>query len=170
MLSREIRDLYLVDELQLHGRLNEALQEGSRAEFSLLLAMLSTDVTDQPVFKDPEKSLEKNTEDLRARFGLGPGVSLYAKNPDDFERAQALTECFAAAGARAVNLQQCLHPDPLTPFKQDLAPDVVNDLPPLAQEKVRLHFAGEKVVHEPLLGSEGGFAVLGEIRDAQKVI
>lgn len=170
MLSREIRDLYLADELQLHGRLNEALQEGARVEFSLLLGMLSTDVSDQPVFADPQKSMEKNTGNLRARFGLGPAVSPYAKNPEDFERAQALTECFAHEGARAVNLQQCLRPDPLTPFKQDLAPDVINDLPPLSQEKVRLHFAGEKAVREPLLGSEGGFAVLGEIRAAQKVI
>lgn len=87
MLSREIRDLYLAAELQLHGRLNEALQEGARVEFSLLLGMLSTDVSDQPLFADPQKSMEKNTGNLRARFGLGPAVSPYAKNPEDFERA-----------------------------------------------------------------------------------
>ena len=48
MLEADIRQVYLVDELQLGQRLNQALQGGHQAEFALLLSMLSPDVTDAP--------------------------------------------------------------------------------------------------------------------------
>ena len=46
MIPQTLREHYLVDELQLGQTLNQAISQGRRSEFSLLLAMLSPDVED----------------------------------------------------------------------------------------------------------------------------
>lgn len=168
MLEADIRQVYLVDELQLGQRLNQALQGGHQAEFALLLSMLSPDVTDAPQHGGIEAP-SKAEADLRARFGLQPPQRSYAEN-SDFEREQKLTELFAAQGQNAVHLACCLRPEPLVPVKHDLSPDVFNELPPLKQEKVRRRFAGEKLSYDALPGSIGGFAVLDEISEAAAAI
>lgn len=164
MLEARIRDLYLVDELQLDQRLNQALQGGHQAEFALLLAMLSPDVTDAPLSADA-KAPKQAELDLRKRFELPPAQPSYA-GPADYVRSAAQSEVLATQGLRQVFLGQCLQRDPLVPMKHDLSPEVYNDLPPLSQEKVRRAFAGEKVERLPLADSVGGFAVLGEIQEA----
>ncbi len=168
MLEASVRSLYLVDELQLGQRLNEALQQGHQAEFALLLSLLSPDVTDFPEVADKKPQLNENNE-LRARFSLPPAQAHYAE-PEDFSRADELTDLFAKGGERAVFLAQCLKPEPLVPLKQDLAPEVLTDLPPLLQEKTRRRFAGESLKREALPGSVGGFAILGEIADSQAAL
>lgn len=68
MLTHEIRNQLLVDELQLGTRLNQDIQTSDHAEFALLLAMLSHDVTDNPEFSSSESKLKE--EDLRKKFNL----------------------------------------------------------------------------------------------------
>ena len=46
MICSELNTKLLVDESQLGDRLNRSLQDNHRADFSLMLAMLSKDVTD----------------------------------------------------------------------------------------------------------------------------
>lgn len=70
MLTHEIRNQLLVDELQLGNRLNQDIQTSDHADFALLLAMLSHDVTDNPEFSSSESKLKE--EDLRKKFNLLP--------------------------------------------------------------------------------------------------
>lgn len=70
MLTHEIRNQLLVDELQLGNRLNQDIQTSDHADFALLLAMLSHDVTDNPEFSSSEYKLKE--EDLRKKFNLLP--------------------------------------------------------------------------------------------------
>lgn len=70
MLTHEIRNQLLVDELQLGNRLNQDIHTSDHADFALLLAMLSHDVTDNPEFSSSESKLKE--EDLRRKFNLLP--------------------------------------------------------------------------------------------------
>lgn len=70
MLTHEIRNQLLVDELQLGNRLNQDIQTSDHADFALLLAMLSHDVTDNPEFSSSESKLKE--DDLRKKFNLLP--------------------------------------------------------------------------------------------------
>lgn len=70
MLTHEIRNQLLVDELQLGNRLNQDIQISDHADFALLLAMLSHDVTDNPEFSSSESKLKE--ENLRKKFNLLP--------------------------------------------------------------------------------------------------
>ena len=62
MIPQTLREHYLVDELQLGQTLNQAISQGRRSEFSLLLAMLSPDVEDQPWVADAP-AIEAATND-----------------------------------------------------------------------------------------------------------
>ena len=89
MISKELRDVYLVDELQLGERLNKSLQEGDQTDFSLMLALLSPDVTDAAWTRGPDEG--QAPEDLREKFNLLPEERKYAEI-DDFERSQEVSE------------------------------------------------------------------------------
>ncbi len=164
MLSGEIRDSLLVDELQLGERLNSALQQNDRAEFSLLLSMLSDDLLDSPNYHSPEKEPVRD-EDLRKRFGLPEAVRSYAR-PDDFERIGANAALMAGGGGRAVFLAQCLHPEPLVPFERELDPEVTASLTPLKQEKLRREREGRKLDYERMHERGEGFDMIGEVADS----
>ncbi len=162
MISESVRQQCLVDELQLGQGLNHALQQGHRAEFSLLLAMLSPDVQDQAWVHD-EPQLEMATEEWRRRFTLPPIKPLEASVTSQ-ERAVVLAEQLAAGGMAAVRLQECMQPEPLS-LKQYLIPEPVwRNLPPLAQAKYQSHKAGEVLEYsEP---SAAPAAILDSIADA----
>lgn len=59
MLTSDIRNEFLVDEMQLGSRLNEDIHSQNRADFALMLAMLSTDVIDHPLYNDEVKKDRK---------------------------------------------------------------------------------------------------------------
>ena len=68
MLTSNIRNQYLVDEMQLGERLNKDVHAGNHADFSLMLAMLSHDLTDHPLY-NPIVTEEKEVN-LRKKFHL----------------------------------------------------------------------------------------------------
>lgn len=113
MISGQIRQLLLTDELQLGQSLNHAIHQGHRAQFSLLLSMLCADVPDLPQFGLADKPMMKKSElDLRTQFGLakpvplrGPGISA--------DRAKTFAELTAQGLNASVRLQQLLQPTPL---------------------------------------------------------
>jgi len=80
MIPQTLREHYLVDELQLGQTLNQAISQGRRSEFSLLLAMLSADVEDQPWVADPATHRDRYhrlASALRAAQGPPPGGRAY---------------------------------------------------------------------------------------------
>ena len=120
MLTSNIRNQYLVDEMQLGERLNKDVHAGNHADFSLMLAMLSHDLTDHPLY-NPIVTEEKEVN-LRKKFHLLPEQKKYAQS-EDFVRAQFLTEAFSSEGISQVFLAQCIRQEPLTPFQRELSPE-----------------------------------------------
>ena len=102
MLTQEIRSRYLVDELQLGNTLNNAVHSGFKAQFDLLISMLSSDIQDAPWVTDPADAAEQR-EDLRRKFELGNPVRLQSDDAD-LARADELGEQFRAGGLKAVHL------------------------------------------------------------------
>lgn len=135
MLTSEIRDRFLVDELQLGQTLNNAVHAGFKAQFDLLISMLSSDVRDLAWVTDPVVH-EKQTEDLRKKFALGNEVRLQSE-PKDIDRADQLGNYFREGGLLAVHLQQCLNPEPLTLQHDEIPQEIMDELSPLQREKIR---------------------------------
>ena len=160
MLTSDIRNEFLVDEMQLGTRLNEDLHAQNRADFALMLCMLSNDVIDHPQFNDEvRKDREVN---LRAKFHLPEEQRKYAES-SDFDRAQALTEMFANEGMVSVHLANCLRAEPLVDFERTYSPEVFSELPPLKQQKLRHEMAGAKLTYEKIKETGDGFDILDEI-------
>ncbi|WP_281072192.1 VC2046/SO_2500 family protein [Succinivibrio dextrinosolvens] len=160
MLTSNIRNQYLVDEMQLGERLNQDVHSNNHADFSLMLAMLSHDLTDHPLY-NPKVTEEKDVN-LRKKFHLLPEQKKYAQT-DDFDRAQFLSESFSSDGITQVFLAQCIRKEPLTPFQRELAPEVFGELPPLKQEKLRKEYEGKALSYEEIHETGDGFDVLDEI-------
>lgn len=164
MLTHEIRNQLLVDELQLGTRLNQDIQTSDHADFVLLLAMLSHDVTDKPEFSSSETNLKE--DDLRKKFNLLPEQKKYAEI-SDFDRAQSITEQFSTDGMRQVFLSECLKAEPLVPFVRTYSPEVFSQLTPLKQEKLRRQMKGMALTYEKLQETGDGFDVLDEINSSR---
>ena len=144
MLSSSFTDELLVDESQLGQRLNESLQKSDRADFVLLLSLLSTDVTDAPRLEGQDFTSRPPTdEQLRAALGLGPAVKSYA-SADDLARSADISRLFHQEGQHAVFLELCLNPQALTPAEHYLAPEVLANISLLKREKVLREIEGER--------------------------
>ncbi|MGN1281381.1 MAG: VC2046/SO_2500 family protein [Succinivibrio sp.] len=164
MLTHELRNELLVDELQLGQRLNEDIQNQNHADFALVLAMLSQDVTDFPEFYD--KTSKVKEEDLRRKFSLPPKSRDYAQS-SDFSRADELTDQFATGGIRQVFLSDCLNRAPLVPFERTYSPEVFSELSPLKQEKLRRLMNGKSLSYEKVKETGDGFDILDEINTSR---
>lgn len=161
MLVDKIRNELLVDELQLGERLNQDVHSANRADFALMLAMLSQDVQDNPIFSDQEKIVKK--EDLRAKFMLPAPQAKYASD-GDFERSMSMSDYVQQGNLQDVFLANCLNPEPLTPFEREFAPEVIASLPPLSQEKLRQKIQGQTLTYQKMKEQGDGFMVLDEIK------
>lgn len=113
MISGQIRELLLTDELQLGSRLNQAVHHGHRAEFSLLLSMLCADVPEWPQFALADKPLMKKSDvDLRREFGLANPVPLRGAGITA-ERAKEYSDLTSQGLTSSVRLMELLQPKPL---------------------------------------------------------
>ncbi len=164
MLTYNIRNQYLVDEMQLGERLCLDVHSSNYADFSLMLSMLSQDLTDHPLY-NPQIKEEKET-DLRKKFHLLPEQQQYAKS-EDFDRASSLTDVFSKDSITQVFLAQCLKNEPLTPFQRELSPEVFGELPPLKQEKLRKVYEGKSLSYENIHETGDGFDILDEIQESR---
>lgn len=168
VLEGKLRDVMLVDELQLGSSLNHAVNSGSRAEFSLLLAMLSGDVCDAPQFSDPIKPAPQK-EDLRARFGLPPKQPCYAEE-GDFERAGELSDVLSQGGQQALGLLLCARQEPLCDRERALAPEVYSSLSPLLREKFELMKDSKAPARVPLHNGGDGSGMVGETEQSRAML
>ena len=148
MLTGEIRDKMLVDELQLGSELNNAVHNGYSSQFSLLVSMLSDDVQDQAWVTDPVAH-EKQTEDLREQFALGDQIRLQSGD-SDIQKADMLGDYFRQGGMVAVHLMECLSPEPLTLQHPEIPRTVMEQLSPLQQEKIRYANTRGRLTRNPL--------------------
>lgn len=103
-------DVSLINELQLGGRLNQAVESHRRGEFALLLALMSQDVRDWPQFHLHD-DVEKDAV-LRQQFDLPapqPLVGDLSQEPIPVDNSYH----FISEGERSFQLAQALVPEPL---------------------------------------------------------
>ena len=138
------------------------MSSGDRAEFALLLSMISQDVCDSPQFADQISSAQN--DDLRAHFELARPQEQFSK-AEDFERASALSELLHQGSIQDVFLSNCLKPEPLCEYERVLPPEVFSELSPLLQEKFNaLKDGNDKgISHVPLSFRGDGFEILDEV-------
>jgi hypothetical protein len=146
MLPMDIRDKLLVDELQLGHSLNDAIHNGDKAYFDLLLSMVSSDVMDDANVVDPIKERVTN-EDLRKKFMLAPARSFYSEDAD-FTRADELGEIIRGNSISGLSLNLALNDAPLAVAANSISSDVINNVSPLCQMKNDLVNNSGSLKHE----------------------
>ncbi|MGI2855498.1 VC2046/SO_2500 family protein [Shewanella algae] len=103
-------DVSLINELQLGGRLNQAVESHRRGEFALLLALMSQDVRDWPQFHLHDDVAKDAV--LRQQFDLPapqPLVGDLSQEPLPVDNSYH----FISEGERSFQLAQALVPEPL---------------------------------------------------------
>ncbi|MBY6185821.1 hypothetical protein KUV89_04095 [Marinobacter hydrocarbonoclasticus] len=101
----------LVNEWQLGSALNQAVHQGRRGEFGLLLSMMVQDVRYHGRFQ-LEKTPEGEPLPLRQRFELPDAEPTLERYPN-IERGEACARAFQQGGLAQSRLQHCLTPEPL---------------------------------------------------------
>ena len=124
----------LVGELQLGQTLNHCIRDGSKSEFDLLLAMLSSDVCEQDQFSlEPNNTKTLLTASLSEQFNVPTPQSLQSTSRLQEEYSLELGNLAKESGLTAARLQHCLRPDALH-FKSEtihgLNSDVYDSLSP----------------------------------------
>lgn len=120
MNTQSIDSTILVEELQLGEKLNQCVHSHRRADFALMLSMLTDDVRAQSQFKLPQtvQDIKEVTEQtLRKRFDLPEKERLALRDLieiDEFSQANLVQEQHLTT----LHLQQALKPKPLA-FRDD---------------------------------------------------
>lgn len=110
----------LIHELQLGNSLNQCVKESRRADFALMLALLTDDIREHSQFMVPqtqetEKQVDSDT--LRKNFELPASPSLALSSLDEIDHFNQAE--FAANNQLAtLRLSQALNPKPLA-FRDD---------------------------------------------------
>jgi len=111
----------LLHELQLGEQLNESVHQARRADFSLMLAMLSNDVREQSQFILPQhKEAEQQLDDmvLRKQLDLPEPAPLAIKDLKEIN-AYNQGKSIAENDVATIHLSNCLVPKPLA-FRNDV--------------------------------------------------
>jgi hypothetical protein len=115
LINTSFKSQLLVEELQLGEQLNQCVHTDRRADFSLMLSMLTDDVLAHSQFSLPETEAQlKETTDqtLRRYFELAEQAPLALENVDDiakFEQAHLIEQEHFAS----LQLENSLNPKPL---------------------------------------------------------
>lgn len=121
----------LINEWQLQGQLNEALQHQHRADFALWLAMLSPEAEEMAPFYPPESPAELMTADLYQQLAV-PKARDFAMQTDDVAVLGRQQQGFLQSGLSQWRLLNLLAAAP-TVVKHDarkLSAEVLDNLSP----------------------------------------
>ncbi|GAA5217985.1 VC2046/SO_2500 family protein [Corallincola platygyrae] len=116
MQSNQVNSTWVVNELELGQSLNYAIASSDSAKFSLLLAMLSDDVTDQPQFSfanTQQREADATDASLRRALQLTPPKPLYADDAIDEKLGLYHQLRKAEASLADLRLADALMPQPL---------------------------------------------------------
>ncbi|CED70996.1 VC2046/SO_2500 family protein [Aliivibrio wodanis] len=119
----------LINEVQFGSNLNHAMEAGRRADFALMMSLLSNDLRENtPVEKINEKTLTENL--LRQRFQLAD-AQILRSNEESYSRSASQANQFHNGGLASAKLQHGLAPDAMAYMPQDtcdLPEDVYHNL------------------------------------------
>lgn len=109
--SNVITSNNVINELSFAGGIGHAVESGNRADFALLLAMLSRDVRDIEPVESFDNTIESEDQ-LRIRLGVKKAQSL-ASDEESYTRGAAVAHQFHTGGIQSAKLQDDLNPDAL---------------------------------------------------------
>jgi len=111
-LQVDVENNILINELQLGEKLGKCIHNDRRADFSLLLAMLTEDVREHSQFNLPiidNENICIDEQELRKELNLPNKASLVIENPSDlsrFNQAKKLID----KNLTAIHLEDALQP------------------------------------------------------------
>ncbi len=123
----ELNANLLVNDSQLGDHLNQAVIDGRRSDFGLLLALISEDARDLPRIEEPKN--EQEQPDWRAYFGLPEPNPLYADEQDGI-RAPQLSALAGGLQQDSLRLLLSMRAEPLRASNELLPPEVSGNLNP----------------------------------------
>ena len=105
----------LASELTLGQKLNNSVKLGNRANFDLLLSMLSPDVCEQSQFHlaSQESQSVSDVQSLRQQFQLPRAQHLNAGSDDELQ-SLALAKVAQEQGMLSARLSHCINPEALS--------------------------------------------------------
>ncbi len=150
----------LINEWQLQGQLNHALQHQHRADFALWLAMLSPAAEEMAPFYPPESPAVLAAADLYQQLGV-PKARDFAMQTDDVAVLGRQQQGFVQSGLSQWRLLHLLAPAP-TVVKHDagkLSAEVLDNLGPhtlrrLQGQQVEPKIADATGLYEVLQGMQ----------------
>lgn len=123
----EIHANLLVNDSQLGDSLNQAVHQGRRGDFGLLLALISEDARDLPRINEPKN--EQGEPDWRRYFDLPAANPLYA-NEEDALRAPQLSALAGGLHQDSLRLLLAMRAEPLRVSDRALPAEVSGNLNP----------------------------------------
>ncbi|WP_458735512.1 VC2046/SO_2500 family protein [Zobellella taiwanensis] len=123
----EIHANLLVNDSQLGDSLNQAVHQGRRGDFGLLLALISEDARDLPRIDEPKN--EQGEPDWRRYFDLPATNPLYA-NEEDALRAPQLSALAGGLHQDSLRLLLAMRAEPLRVSDRALPAEVSGNLNP----------------------------------------
>lgn len=112
MQTQPLDNLQLINEIQLGTHLNHAVESGRRADFALMLALLSSDLHENiPVDNTPTET--QSAQQLRTYFEI-PASQPLTSTPSCYQRAAEQAQAFHQASLTSTRLLAELQPTALT--------------------------------------------------------
>ncbi|MCP4957465.1 VC2046/SO_2500 family protein [Photobacterium aquimaris] len=112
MQTQSLDNIQLINEIQLGTNLNHAVEGGRRADFALMLALLSTDLHENiPVDTTPVET--QSSQQLRAYFEI-PASQPLTSTPSCYSRAAEQAQAFHQASLTSTRLLEQLQPTALS--------------------------------------------------------
>ena len=128
----------IVNEWQLQGQLNQAINQNRRADFGLWLAMLSPAVDEMAEFCLAEESAPKPALDLRKQLGVHTRVE-FATTEQDLSALKQQHDAFTQGGLASWRLAALLTPPPTVVChdRKKLSAEVLDNLSVHAQRRLQ---------------------------------
>ncbi|SMY32832.1 Ribosomal S4P (gammaproteobacterial) [Photobacterium malacitanum] len=112
MQTQSLDNIQLINEIQLGTNLNHAVEGGRRADFALMLALLSADLHENiPVDTTPVET--QSSQQLRAYFEI-PASQPLTSTPTCYSRAAEQAQAFHQASLTSTRLLEQLQPTALS--------------------------------------------------------
>ena len=112
MQTQSLDNLQLINEIQLGTHLDHAVEGGRRADFALMLALLSSDLNENiPVDATPIET--PSSQQLRAYFEI-PASQPLSSTPTCYQRAAEQAQAFHQASLTSTRLLAQLQPTALS--------------------------------------------------------
>ncbi|MDV2856387.1 VC2046/SO_2500 family protein [Oceanimonas sp. CAM02] len=134
-MTTQVQANLLINDSQLGDSLNQAVHQGRRRDFGLLLAMLSEDARDLPRIDEPVTPAGE--PDWRQYFALPePTPPMFAEQRDQ-ARANTLSTLAGSLQQDSLRLLLAMRGEPLKPSRDELPAEVTSNLDPRALARMQ---------------------------------